>query len=73
MERLAGGVAVGAEGLSICPLAMGTERMLNNRTVGGHIHHLHSIRHQRPHLFRAALEGVAFAFVYGMNILRKWG
>ncbi|MCB0547488.1 MAG: carbohydrate kinase [Phaeodactylibacter sp.] len=73
MERLAGSVAVGAEGLSILPFGNGAERMLNNRTVGGHIHHLQFNRHQRPHLFRAALEGVAFAFVYGMNILKEMG
>ena len=73
MERLAASVSVGAEGLSVLPFGNGAERMLNNRTVGGHIQHLQFNRHQRPHLFRAALEGVAFAFVYGMNILKEMG
>lgn len=73
MERLAGSVPAGAEGLSILPFGNGAERMLNNRAVGGHISNLQFNRHGRPHLFRAALEGVAFAFVYGMNILREMG
>ncbi|MCB0558267.1 MAG: carbohydrate kinase [Lewinellaceae bacterium] len=73
MERLANSVPVGAEGLSILPFGNGAERMLNNRTIGGHIHHLQFNRHSRPHLFRAALEGVAFAFVYGVNILKEMG
>lgn len=73
MERLAGSVPVGVEGLSILPFGNGAERMLNNRNIGGHIHRLQFNRHQRPHLFRAALEGVAFAFVYGMQLLRQMG
>ncbi|MCO6477758.1 MAG: carbohydrate kinase [Phaeodactylibacter sp.] len=73
MERLAGSAPVGAEELSILPFGNGAERMLHNRTVGGHIHNLQFNRHHRPHLFRAALEGVAFAFVYGMNILKEMG
>ncbi|MCB0564222.1 MAG: carbohydrate kinase [Phaeodactylibacter sp.] len=73
MERLASTVPVGAEGLSILPFGNGAERMLNNQVIGGQIHHLQFNRHQRSHLFRAALEGVAFAFVYGMNILKEMG
>jgi len=73
MEHLAASVPVGAEGLSILPFGNGAERMLHNRNGGGHISNLQFNRHQRPHLFRAALEGVAFAFVYGMNILREMG
>jgi len=30
-------------------------------------------RHTNAHLFRAGLEGIAFAFVYGINILKEMG
>lgn len=73
MERLAGTVPAGSQGLSVLPFGNGAERMLNNKNVGGYIANLQFNRHQRPHLIRAALEGVAFAFVYGMNILKEMG
>lgn len=73
MEELAGQVPIGSDGLCILPFGNGAERMLNNRTPGAQILNLHFNRHGRPHLFRAGLEGVAFSFVYGMEILREMG
>ena len=34
---------------------------------------LHFNRHQKPHFYRAALEGVAFSFVYGAKVLQELG
>ena len=73
MESLAQSVPIGSDGLRILPFGNGAERMLANRDIGARIHHLQFNRHGRAHLYRAALEGVAFSFVYGMKILKKMG
>ncbi len=71
MERAAASVMPGCEGLTILPFGNGAERMLNNRNVQGGIYHLDFNLHGKAHLFRAALEGIAFAFVYGAGILKE--
>ena len=47
--------------------------MLGSQSPGAQILNVHFNRHGRPHLFRAALEGVAFSFVYGMEVLQEMG
>ncbi|MBC7773871.1 MAG: carbohydrate kinase, partial [Phycisphaerae bacterium] len=66
MEQLAATVPIGAEGLSILPFGNGAERMLGNQNPGAQVLGLQFNRHEPRHFFRAALEGIAFAFVYGM-------
>jgi len=73
MESLAASVSPGAEGLRILPFGNGAERMLKIKALGAQINNLQFNLHKRPHLFRAALEGIAFSFVYGMNILKEMG
>lgn len=73
MERLAASVPVGAEGLRILPFGNGAERMLENRNPGATIRNVHFNRHGQAHFFRAALEGIAFAFVHGVGILQDMG
>ncbi len=73
MEKLAAKVPVGSDGLSILPFGNGAERVLENLNLGAHLLHLEFNRHQQKHLFRAALEGIAFAFVYGAKILEAMG
>jgi len=73
MEQLAASAGVGADGLSILPFGNGAERMLGNRVVGSRIAGLNFNRHEKRHLYRAALEGIAFSFVYGMEALREMG
>ncbi|NNJ88266.1 MAG: carbohydrate kinase [Eudoraea sp.] len=69
MNTLANTVPVGCDGLLLLPFGNGAERMLNNKNIGGQILHLDLNLHTKAHLCRAALEGIAFAFVYGMEIL----
>ena len=71
MERMASSVPVGADGLCILPYGNGAERMLENREPNAHMFNLQFNRHTRGHIYRAALEGVAFSFVYGINILKE--
>ncbi|HMQ46568.1 MAG TPA: FGGY family carbohydrate kinase [Saprospiraceae bacterium] len=73
MEKLAANVPVGADGLRILPFGNGAERMLGNKETGARINNLQFNRHERSHFYRAALEGVAFSFAYGIKILREMG
>ncbi len=73
MERQAAAVPPGADGLRILPFGNGAERMLGNRNIGAQVHNLQFNRHHRAHFYRAALEGIAFSFVYGMDILKGMG
>jgi xylulokinase len=73
MNELASGIAVGCDGVVLIPFGNGAERMLGNREVGSHIHNLDLNRHSKAHLCRAALEGIAFAFVYGVGIMEADG
>ncbi|MEL7533473.1 MAG: FGGY family carbohydrate kinase [Bacteroidota bacterium] len=73
MGEEAASIAIGAEGLCILPFGNGAERMLGNKEVGAQIHNLNFNQHSRAHLYRAGLEGIAFSFVYGLEILQEMG
>ncbi|WP_121356244.1 xylulokinase [Flavisolibacter nicotianae] len=66
-------IAAGADGLMALPFGNGAERMLNNRIVGAHFHHIDFNLHTAAHLVRAAQEGIAFSFRYGLDIMRENG
>ncbi|MEM1323229.1 MAG: FGGY family carbohydrate kinase [Bacteroidota bacterium] len=66
-------IPVGAEGLRMLPFGNGAERMLEDRALGAQINNLQFNRHGQPHCYRAALEGIAFSFVYGMQIMQQMG
>lgn len=69
MNQLAMEVEIGADGVRILPFGNGAERMLLNKEIGTRIINLNLNRHHKGHLCRAALEGIAFSFVYGFEIL----
>ncbi len=73
MEQLAKEVPAGCDGLHFLPFGNGPERMLGNKNVGAHLLGLDLNRHDRGHFVRAGLEGIAFAFVYGMKVLQAMG
>lgn len=73
MNDLANNVAIGSDGVVILPFGNGAERMLFNQTVGTRIVNIHLNRHDKAHLCRAALEGIAFSFVYGFEIMKSDG
>jgi xylulokinase len=70
MNHKASKIAVGSDGVMVVPFGNGAERMLNNQNIGTHILNLNLNLHHNGHLYRAALEGIAFSFVYGMEILK---
>lgn len=66
-------IKLGSDGLRILPFGNGAERMLNNKMVGVHFHNIDLNLHTRSHIFRAVQEGIAFAFRYGLDIMRGNG
>lgn len=73
MNELASEVPIGSDGVVILPFGNGPERMLDNKDLGAHIENINLNIHSKAHLCRAALEGIAFSFVYGMEILKSDG
>jgi len=66
-------IAPGSDGLVILPFGNGAERMLNNNIVNAHVLNIDLNKHGRAHLYRAAQEGIVFAFRYGLDIMRENG
>jgi xylulokinase len=73
MNDLAAKVNPGSDGLSILPFGNGAERMLGNKDNGARISGLNFNTHSEAHLFRAAQEGIAFSFRYGLDIMKATG
>lgn len=73
MNALAASVPIGSDGVTIHPFGNGAERMLNNQTLGTRMSNINLNNHNKAHLCRAALEGIAFSFVYGMEIMTSDG
>jgi xylulokinase len=66
-------VAIGSDGVTVIPFGNGSERILENRNIGSQILGLDFNRHSRSHVLRAAQEGIAFSFKYGVDIMKEMG
>ena len=64
---------VGSSNLIYLPFGNGSERMLNNKNIGSKLINFDQNVHEDSFVIRSTLEGIAFAFVYGMQILIKDG
>ncbi len=73
MNEMAAKVAIGSDGLTILPFGNGAERILKNVDYGSQINHLNFNIHTPAHMYRAAQEGIAFSFKYGMDIMSDMG
>ena len=73
MNNLASKIPVGSDGVCLIPFGNGAERMLNNQEIGTRIVNMNLNNHHKGHMCRAALEGIAFSFFYGMEILKSDG
>lgn len=73
MNDMANSITTGSEGLSVLPFGNGSERMLGNKDPGAVIKGLNFNIHTDAHLFRAAQEGIAFSFRYGLDIMKETG
>ena len=63
----------GSKGLYILPFGNGAERMLENKLIGAHINGIDLNLHTQNELYRAAQEGIAYSFRYGLDIMRENG
>lgn len=71
MNEAAASVSIGSDGVFVLPFGNGAERMLENKIAGAHIQGLDFNTHTQAHLYRASQEGIAFAFRYGLDIMRE--
>jgi xylulokinase len=73
LNEEAASIAPGSEGLLVLPFGNGAERMFQNKIVGAQLLNIDLNKHTNAHIFRAVQEGVAFAFRYGLDIMRENG
>ena len=73
INTIAATAAIGSQGLQVIPFGNGAERMLNNQLVGASITSIDLNRHETADILRAIQEGIAFAFRYGLDIMRENG
>ncbi len=73
MNDLAAQAPAGSDGLLVLPFGNGAERVLGNRTTGAAIVGIDLNRHTTAHILRAAQEGIAYSFRYGIDLMRELG
>jgi xylulokinase len=73
MNAAAAAVEPGSNGLVILPFGNGAERMFENKILNSDIQNIDFNIHTTGHLVRAAQEGIAFAFRYGLDIMKENG
>ena len=71
MNEMAASIPAGSDGLTILPFGNGAERIFNNKIIGAQILGLDLNKHTAAHIYRASQEGIAFAFRYGLDIMRE--
>lgn len=73
LNAAAAKIAPGSAGLSVLPFGNGAERIFYNKILGAQVRGLDLNVHGPAHLYRAGQEGIAFAFRYGLDIMRENG
>lgn len=73
IDQLALSARPGSEGLQVFPYGNGAERCFRGRELGASFRHIDFSRHSRCELSRAVQEGIAYSFVYGIELLRGLG
>ena len=71
MNKIMNDVPVGCEGLINFPFGNGSERIFNNKIIGSHFINLNFNKHGKAHLYRSAIEGIAFSFAYGIELMKE--
>lgn len=71
MNEEASQIPIGSQGLQIIPFGNGAERVIENKNPGCEISNLNFNIHHAGHIIRAAQEGIAFSFKYGIDIMSE--
>jgi xylulokinase len=72
LDSLAAAIAPGSEGVVLLPYLLGEKSPIHDPLARGTITGL-SLNHGVPHLWRAALEGVGYAFLHHIEVFRELG
>ncbi|MES2445945.1 MAG: FGGY family carbohydrate kinase [Bacteroidota bacterium] len=73
LNLIAAQAPIGSKGLRVFPFGNGAERMLNNKFTGAQLTGIDLNTHGQAEIFRAVQESIAFAFRYGLDIMRENG
>ncbi|MFZ1291279.1 MAG: FGGY family carbohydrate kinase [Melioribacteraceae bacterium] len=73
LNKLASEINIGSNGILVLPFGNGAERVLRNQNIGANIFGINFNNHSRNHIIRAAQEGIAFTFRYGIDIMKEMG
>jgi len=73
LNHIAAQAPIGSKGLKVLPFGNGAERMLNNKFTGAQLLGIDLNTHHQSDIFRAVQESIAFAFRYGLDIMRENG
>ncbi len=71
INHLADVIKIGSCDITFLPFGNGAERMLSNKELGSSFSGLNFNIHNKKHLVRSVVEGVAFSFYYGINIMKE--
>ena len=69
LNKMASEIEIGSEGMSFINFGNGAERLLVNKNPGAVFSGINFNVHSKAHLIRSVIEGVAFSFKYGIDIL----
>ncbi|NMB83526.1 MAG: carbohydrate kinase [Ignavibacteria bacterium] len=73
LNSLADQVEIGSHGLICIPFGNGAERVLGNKDVQCQFSGINFNIHGKGHLVRAAQEGIAYSFRYGLDVMKSIG
>ena len=73
MNRQAGKIPIGSDGLCVFPFGNGPERVLQHQQVGAQIRNIRFNQHSQAHVMRAGQEGICFSLNYGLNVMKGMG
>jgi xylulokinase len=73
LNTAASALAPGSAGLRVLPFGNGAERIFYNKIIGAQLLNIDLNIHGPAHIYRAGQEGIAFAFRYGLDIMRGSG
>lgn len=73
MNELCNQVPEGSDGLFTLPFGNGAERILNNQNIGNNLVGLDFNKHEIKNIIRSGLEGIAYSFRYGLEIMKENG
>ena len=73
LNDLAGKIEIGSNGLLCIPFGNGAERVLGNKDVQCQFSGINFNVHGKAHLVRAAQEGIAYSFRYGLDVMKSIG